>query len=97
MSISRKWMLTEQRRVLENWVDELAQKLNRSPEQLLMRGLGAQDFPSVSSVHLKFEDGSSADFQCAFCVKSIERGLVAVFTEHCGYLVFAQASLEITT
>ena len=90
-------MVTEQRRVLENWVDELVQRLNRSPERLLERGLGTQDFPSVSSVHLKFEDGSSVDFQSAFCVESIGRGLVAVFTEHCGYLVFAQAGLKITT
>jgi hypothetical protein len=51
--------------------------------------LSASDFPSRQSVHVHFADGSFALFRYAFAIPDEDRRAVMVFTEHCGYHVFA--------
>lgn len=53
----------------------------------------ASDF--VTGLCLRFEDGSSALFKHAFCLKDEERDEIAVFTEHCGYHIFPLIGTEI--
>lgn len=80
-------MLTP-KQVVDQWAPELAKKLNRPEETVRAEGLSAYDFSSCSSVDLKFSDNSYAHFALAFSIVSKDRNLVAVFTEHCGYMVF---------
>lgn len=49
----------------------------------------AYDFPSRQSVQLHFPDGSFAKFRYAFALPDEAGRAVMVFTEHCGYHVFA--------
>lgn len=53
--------------------------------------LQGADFGGV--VRLRFEDGSEAVFQSAFCVHHAEDDEIGVFTEHCGYHVFSSRGL----
>ncbi len=50
--------------------------------------LSAYDFPSGQTVAIRFPDESSVHFRHAFAIADEDRGMVAVFTEHCGYHVF---------
>jgi hypothetical protein len=74
--------------VLTEWAPELAKRLGRPEAEILAKGLSAYDFSSSRSIEIKFADGSHARFSFAFAIVSQERHAVAVFTEHCGYLVF---------
>ena len=74
--------------VIADWADALSRRLNRSVEEITSRGLSAYDFSPSRCVRLKYEDGSSAEFRCAFACISKETSRVAIFTEHCGYLEF---------
>lgn len=74
--------------VLTDWAPELTKRLGRSEEEICVRGLSAGDFSPSRAVEIKFVDGSHARFSYAFAIVSKERQAVAVFTEHCGYLVF---------
>lgn len=56
--------------------------------------LTAYDFESGSSVVLRFEDGSFAQFDGAFYAHDCEKGELAVFTEHCGYHIFPDSNLD---
>ena len=56
--------------------------------------LSVYDFKIDQSVRLRFEDGSTAQFEYAFCALDEKQGELAVFTEHCGYHVFRAAGLE---
>ena len=58
--------------------------------------LRAYDFPSGTSLCLRFPDGSSARFEHAFAIADPSRRLLAVFTEHCGYHVFPAEELEMS-
>lgn len=40
------------------------------------------------TVEVALADGSTATFLHAFCVIRLERKLVGIFTEHCGYFTF---------
>lgn len=54
-------------------------------------GLTAYDFGDYS-VQIRFEDGSFALFHGAFAVQTKDD--VIVFTEHCGYHLFARRTVE---
>jgi hypothetical protein len=84
-----------ERVIVSIWVNELSAKLGRSPRSILERGLNAGDFSIRNTVEIKFDDGSSASFRCAFFVRSQEANRVTVFTEHCGYHEFHAGGLEI--
>lgn len=53
------------------------------------------DFPSGQAVRLRFADGSFAYFENAFYIEDRARGLLGVFTEHCGYHVFPAGDLSV--
>jgi hypothetical protein len=74
--------------MLMEWAPELANRLGRPEGEIRVRGLSAGDFSPSRAVEIKFVDGSHARFSYAFAIVSKERHAVAVFTEHCGYLVF---------
>ena len=46
------------------------------------------EFPSETTVSIRFEDGSHVEFRYAFVIEALEFREVAVFTEHCGYHLF---------
>ncbi len=73
---------------IAEWADELSAKLGRTKEHVLQNGVRAADFRSTEDIELAFPDGSSAYFHSAFYVTDTRHGLLAVFTEHCGYHVF---------
>ena len=50
--------------------------------------LSASEFPSETTVSIRFEDGSHVEFRYAFVIEAPEFREVAVFTEHCGHHVF---------
>lgn len=50
--------------------------------------LSASEFPSETTVSIRFEDGSHVEFKYAFTIEAPEFREVAVFTEHCGYHLF---------
>lgn len=74
-----------------HWRTWIEQRSSRADNRL-----SASDFPRTV-VHLRFEDGSEATFRYAFFVEDPAQKELAVFTEHCGYHVFALQSLETTT
>ncbi|WP_245122978.1 hypothetical protein [Hymenobacter volaticus] len=58
--------------------------------------LSASEFPSDTTVRIRFEDDSYVNFEYAFTIVAPEFREVAVFTEHCGYHVFPwHPSLEL--
>lgn len=59
-------MIGIRKQVVADWANELSLKSGRSPEVILDRGLGAQDFKINQSVEIKFSDGSTACFLFAF-------------------------------
>ena len=73
--------------VVNTWAEHLASRLERSADEIRNRGLSAYDFPT-NRVKLNFGDGSFAEFKYAFACINKEDAMVAVFTEHCGYLEF---------
>lgn len=50
--------------------------------------LSASEFPSETTVGIRFEDGSHVEFKYAFVIEAPEFREVAVFTEHCGHHFF---------
>jgi hypothetical protein len=83
--------------IVRQWADKLSQKLGRPAEAIRERGLGASDFRGNSELEIRFPDASTATFRHAFFVHDAGRGLVAVFTEHCGYYEFPAHGLVIST
>jgi hypothetical protein len=74
--------------LLSDWAEELSQRLSRPVEQIRSQGLGASDFPTGESLHIKLIDGSFVQFEYAFHVVNPAKFAIAVFTEHCGYHLF---------
>ena len=84
--------------VFAEWIAELSATLDRPRETLLSEGgLRVADFRD--SLKITLMDGSYAVFKYAFAIVSEEKRAIAVFTEHCGYLVFPHhdATIEICT
>lgn len=80
--------------VFTEWIAELSAKLDRPRETLLAEGrLRVDDFNDTLKITLM--DGSYAVFKYAFAIASEEKQAIAVFTEHCGYLVFPLAEATI--
>ena len=50
--------------------------------------LSASEFPSETTVSIRFEDDSRVEFKYAFVIEAPEFREVAVFTEHCVYHLF---------
>jgi hypothetical protein len=73
--------------IVDEWADELSKRLNRSLDEIRSRGLSAYDFKGSDSLEIKYADGSAMHFNYAFALISQERRAVAIFTEHCGYMV----------
>lgn len=71
--------------VIDEWADELAQKLGSTREEMLAANYIDN---GRNRVVIQYEDESQAVYRNAIAVCSEERKQVAVFTEHCGYLVF---------
>jgi hypothetical protein len=70
------------------WANELAERTGRSVVEIESEGLTAGDF-EPAGIKISYEDGSVVAFRWAFLVRSsAEPGLVAIFTEHCGYHEF---------
>lgn len=76
------------REILEQVSDELSLKLGRPAEEIKQRGLSVYDFTSNDKVEVLLEDGSSVNLKYAFYVECPEKGVIAVFSEHCGYYLF---------
>ncbi len=81
--------------ILERWASKLSEKLNRSPDEILERGLSAYDFPSGQCVEYLFDDGSVCKFNNSFVVLDLEKEMVGIFTEHCGYHEFSSLYCKI--
>lgn len=74
--------------VVNVWAEHLASRLGRSAVEIRNRGLSVYDFSAENNVKLNFGDGSVAEFKHAFACINKEGSMVAIFTEHCGYLEF---------
>ncbi|SRR6266481_3934399 len=77
--------------LVTDWADELSERLGRSKEELLTRGLVATDFPPTHCVEIRFADGSFAKFKFAFAIVSEKKNHVVIFTDHNGYFEFPLA------
>ena len=74
--------------VLQRWLVHLQSHTKRPYRDISADGLMSSDF-SNQTVTLRFEDGSTASFRRAFFLTDEARpGIVAIFTEHCGYHEF---------
>ncbi len=73
------------KKLLSEWIRA---KTNDDRDNLL-----AGDFPSTSRLKLDFEDGSTAAFEYAIDIECAACGELGVFTEHCGYHIYALAGL----
>ncbi len=78
-------------RMIQKYVNELSEKLNKPKEILMSHGLSITDFKS--SVSITYEDGSTSFFKHAFFVQNED--CFAVFTEHCSYHEFKKVWLEL--
>jgi hypothetical protein len=81
----------------ERWLQRLERYTDEKygPDYRHRGRLGASDFPSSGCVRLRFPDGSYAVFRYAFTLSAPEIDELGVFTEHCGYHVFALPDLEV--
>ena len=60
-----------------------------------MSRFNAGSFPLNTIVKIKFEDGSFAEFRYAIVIEAREFNEVGLFTEHCGYHIFALRGTQI--
>jgi hypothetical protein len=74
--------------MIVDWAPELSAKLGRPVDAILDKGLSALDFGANSSVEIRNPGGMTTRIELAFAVIRPEQNLVAVFSEHCGYLEF---------
>lgn len=81
-------ILRPQREVLNDWVHELAEKLNRSVDKILKEGLNAYDFSPGNFIEIRQPYGVVTRISFAFALVKPEQKLAAVFSEHSGYLEF---------
>lgn len=82
--------------LVEEWKENLAEKLGRSAEQISKQGLSAKDFSCSQKVILDRPDEMKCVFEKAFCIIDEGRGKVVVFTEHCGYHVFYLSGMKVS-
>lgn len=82
------------KQLIEKWIEQLSEKLNRPAEEILADGLELGDFRS--EVEIKFQDGSHAVFNYAFFVVNKATKTCAIFTEHCGYFEFSSVAVKLT-
>lgn len=73
--------------LVSEWATELAQHLGRSEAEIRQNGLSASDFGPGQAVKVKFPDKSFMKFNYSFVLISKNKSKVAIFTEHCGYIV----------
>ena len=85
----KKEIMNFMHEIIETVADELSLKLGRSAEEIRQNGLSAHDFTSNDGVEMVFEDGSSVKFKYSFYVECPGKGLIDLFTEHCGYHLFS--------
>ena len=74
--------------VLRDWVSELSEKLGRSEEEILSKGVGALDFVAGHSVEIRFPTGLRMAFPLAFALFRPKLKQAVVFSEHEGYVEF---------
>jgi len=74
--------------VLRDWSTELSVKLGRSEDEIITRGLFADDFSADSSVEVRHPSGMVVRFSLAFATIRPAAKRAAVFTEHSGYVEF---------
>lgn len=86
--------MNSDRRIIETVAEELSSKLGRPAEEIKEKGLSAYDFNS-DEVEVLFEDGSSAKFRYSFYVENHGKGVIAVFSEHCGYHLFCSSGATV--
>ncbi len=83
-------------KLIEEWKELLAKKLNRSVEEIEKRGLSAGDFSYSNKVVLSRPGDLESTFHRAFAVIDENTNKVAVFTEHVGYHVFNLAGMKVS-
>lgn len=66
----------------------LSTRLGRPMEAIRDEGLFLPDFPHAQVVEIALEDRSTMSLRHAFVVTDLERRLLGVFSEHCGYHFF---------
>lgn len=74
--------------MIADWAPELSAKLGRPVDLILARGLSAMDFDASSSIEIRDPGGMTTRIKFAFALIRPEQSIVAVFSEHCGYLEF---------
>lgn len=82
MRPTRPW----QEMIIE-WAPDLAEKLGRPIGEIIEHGLSAYDFPS-GAVEIREPEDMVTRISSAFAVIRPKQHVVAVFSEHCGYLEF---------
>lgn len=90
-------MLLQRQReeVRELFAEALAARVGRSVAEVREGGLEAGDFPIDSEVEVRLADGSRLVLRHAFAVVDEAQGVVGVFSEHGGYLVFGLVDTEV--
>jgi hypothetical protein len=83
------------RDIKDLFAEPLAARLGRTAAEIRERGLGAGDFRCDGHIDLTLCDGSTMSLQYAFAVVDVERRIVGVFTEHCGYFCFGTVDLRL--
>lgn len=71
----------------ERWQKKLRDYLHAKSNTTYER-LGASEFVTSNTVHIRFEDDSKIEFRYAFVIAAPEFREMGVFTEHCGYHLF---------
>ena len=56
--------------------------------------LGANDFALDKIVQIKFEDGSFASFKYPLIIEAPELEEIGIMTEHCGYFIFHNETIQ---
>lgn len=82
--------------ILNEWVGLVAEKLGKTREEILSRGLTATDFAPSRKVVLSNPSDMECIFSGAFSVIDSGTGRVAVFTEHCGYHEFYLSGVKVS-
>lgn len=73
--------------MIDDWAPELAARLGRSEQAIRELGLGAMDFSPSRSVEIRHGD-FTVRLRFAFAVIRPARNVVAVFSEHWGYIEY---------
>lgn len=82
--------------IVKQWKELLSKKLNRSIEDIEVKGLFAGDFSSSKKVVLSNPGELESTFYNAFSIINEDAGRVAVFTEHSGYHVFYLNGMKVS-